>query len=61
KTGWRHAEAQAVHGECAAARREFTLARSEMQTALANLRRVRGSDHWMTRSVLQMLQSVPKA
>ncbi|MEO6689085.1 MAG: hypothetical protein ABIS07_07570, partial [Dokdonella sp.] len=61
KSGWRHAEAQAVHAECLAARREFMLARSELQAALASLQRARGTHHWMTQSVLQMLQSLPKA
>jgi len=60
KPGWRHAEALSVHGECLAARREFALARSDLQSALADLRRVRGVDHWMTRPVAQALQSLPK-
>jgi serine/threonine protein kinase len=59
KTGWRHAEALAVHGECLADRREFTLSRGELQTALASLKRVRGANHWMTRAVQKMLQSLP--
>ena len=59
KTGWRHAEALAVHGECLAARKQFAPARSELQTALADLRRVRGADHWMTRPLQQVLQSLP--
>ena len=60
KTGWRHAEALAVHGECLAARKQFAPARSELQTALADLRRVRGADHWMTRPLQQVLQSLPR-
>ena len=60
KTGWRHAEALAVHGECLAARNEFAPARSELQSALADLRRVRGIDHWMTRPVQQALHSLLK-
>ena len=60
KTGWRHAEALAVHGKCLVARREFALAHSELQSALADLQRVRGADHWMTRPVQQALQSLPK-
>lgn len=59
KTGWRHAEALAVHGECLAARKEFALARAALQAALADLVRVRGVDHWMTRPVRQVLQSLP--
>ena len=58
KTGWRHAEALAVHGECLAARKQFAPARSELQSALADLQRVRGADHWMTRPVQQALQAL---
>ena len=58
KTGWRHAEALAVHGECLAARKQFAPARSELQSALADLRRVRGADHWMTRPLQQALQAL---
>jgi tetratricopeptide (TPR) repeat protein len=60
KTGWRHAEALAVQGECLAARREFARARAALQSALSDLERVRGTDHWMTRPVRQMLQALPK-
>lgn len=59
KTGWRHAEAEAVHGACFAARKEFSLARGELQSAYATLRRVRGTHHWMTRTVQKALQSLP--
>jgi tetratricopeptide (TPR) repeat protein len=50
-TGWRHAEAQAVFGECLAESRQLGLARLQLQAALATLQRVRGADHWMTRNV----------
>jgi tetratricopeptide (TPR) repeat protein len=60
KTGWRHAEALAVHGECLAARKELASARTALQSALADLARVRGADHWMTRPVRQALQSLPR-
>jgi tetratricopeptide (TPR) repeat protein len=50
-TGWRHAEAQAVYGECLAARGQFSAARYQLQTALSRLQHVRGTDHWMTRKV----------
>jgi hypothetical protein len=58
KTGWRHAEAVAVNGECLAARKEFAPARIALQAALADLVRVRGADHWMTRPV-RRLQRCP--
>ena len=61
KTGWRHAEALAVHGECLAARKEFAPARGELESALTDLQRVRGADHWMTQAVQQALQSLPKS
>ena len=50
-TGWRHAEAQAVYGECLAAQGQFSAARYQLQAALLRLQQVRGADHWMTRSV----------
>ena len=50
-TGWRHAEAQAVYGECLAARGQFSAARGQLQAALLRLQQVRGADHWMTRRV----------
>jgi tetratricopeptide (TPR) repeat protein len=55
KTGWRHAGNLAVHGECLAARKEFAPARAALQAALAELVRVRGVDHWMTRPVRKAL------
>lgn len=50
-TGWRHAEAQAVYGECLAARGQISAARYQLQAALLRLQQVRGADHWMTRRV----------
>ncbi len=61
KTGWRHAEALAVHGECLGARLEFVGARTDLQAALVALQRVRGTDHWMTRPVREALRALPKA
>lgn len=58
-TGWRHAEAQSVHGECLRQRKQFAAARQELQSALATLQRVRGVDHWMTRQTQALLQSLP--
>jgi tetratricopeptide (TPR) repeat protein len=60
QTGWRHAEAQSVYGECLAARRQLTSARSQLQAALVTLQRVRGLDHWMTRSVRARLSALPE-
>ncbi|HEY0745775.1 MAG TPA: serine/threonine-protein kinase, partial [Steroidobacteraceae bacterium] len=51
QTGWRHAEAQSVYGECLAARQQFGAARYQLQAALSKLQHVRGADHWMTRKV----------
>ncbi len=50
-TGWRHAEAQSVYGECLAARRQWIAADFQLQAALATLAHVRGPDHWMTKGV----------
>ncbi|HET7064273.1 MAG TPA: serine/threonine-protein kinase [Rudaea sp.] len=61
KTGWRHAEALAVHGQCLAVRSEFVGARTDLQGALVALQRVRGTDHWMTRPVREALRALPKA
>jgi tetratricopeptide (TPR) repeat protein len=61
KTGWRHAEALAVHGACLAAHKEFAAARSELQSALAMLQRSRGNEHWMTAQVRETLRALPKA
>ena len=58
-TGWRHAEAQSVHGQCLGERKQFAAARHELQSALAALQRVRGVDHWMTRQTQDLLQSLP--
>jgi tetratricopeptide (TPR) repeat protein/tRNA A-37 threonylcarbamoyl transferase component Bud32 len=58
--GWRHAEALAVHGACLAAHNNFVAARSEIKTALIQLQRARGSDHWMTLQVRTALQRVPE-
>jgi len=55
KTGWRHAEAAAVHGECLASRHELAHARAELQGAVVDLRRVRGPAHWMTQAVERTL------
>ena len=60
-TGWRHAEAQGVYGECLAAHRDNTAARLQLQSALVTLQHVRGVDHWMTRSVRARLESVPRS
>jgi len=59
--GWRHAEALAIHGQCLAARNDFTTARTEIQSALAMLQRSRGINHWMTAQVREALRSLPKA
>ena len=60
-TGWRHAEAQSVFGECLAARRQPRAARYQLQTALSTLQHVRGADHWMTRGVRARLHALYKA
>ncbi|MGH8162861.1 MAG: tetratricopeptide repeat protein [Rhodanobacteraceae bacterium] len=60
-TGWRHAEAQGVYGDCLAARGQNTAARYQLQSALATLQRVRGADHWMTVQVRTSLQRLLKA
>ncbi len=60
-TGWRHAEAQSVHGECLSERKQFSPARRELQSALAALQRARGVDHWMTRQTQVLLQSLPRS
>lgn len=60
-TGWRHAEAQSVYGECLAERHHFASARYQLQAALATLQRVRGADHWMTRGVRTSLRTLSKA
>ncbi|HXI49810.1 MAG TPA: serine/threonine-protein kinase [Steroidobacteraceae bacterium] len=57
-TGWRHAEAQSVYGECLAARLQPIGARLQLQTALAALEHVRGSDHWMTKGVRARLRAL---
>ncbi len=57
-TGWRHAEAQGVYGQCLAERRQFDSARHQLRAALAILQHVRGPDHWMTRSVRNSLRSI---
>jgi tetratricopeptide (TPR) repeat protein len=58
-TGWRHAEAQGVYGECLAERGQFGSARYQLQAALATLQHVRGVDHWMTRRVRTSLRTLP--
>ena len=60
-TGWRHAEAQSVYGECLAQRGQFGSARYQIQGALETLQHVRGTDHWMTRSVRTSLRTLRKA
>ena len=60
-TGWRHAEAQSVYGECLAERGQMGSARYQLQAALAALERVRGADHWMTRRVRTALRTLPTA
>lgn len=55
-TGWRHAEAQSVYGECLVARHQFSAARHQLASALAALHHVRGADHWMTRDVRNSLR-----
>ena len=60
-TGWRHAEAQGVYGECLAELGQIGPARYQLQAALAALERVRGTDHWMTRSVRTALLALRKA
>ena len=60
KTGWRHAEAQSVYGECLAARQQPGAARYQLQTALSILQHVRGADHWMTRGVRARLRALSK-
>ena len=60
-TGWRHAEAQGVYGECLAQRRQFGSARYQLEAALAALQHVRGTDHWMTRSVRASLRTLRRA
>jgi len=57
-TGWRHAEAQSVFGECLAARGQLGSARFQLRTALTILRHTRGADHWMTREVRVRLSSI---
>jgi hypothetical protein len=60
-TGWRHAEAQSVYGECLAARRQPIGARFQLQAALATLEHVRGADHWMTKGVRARLRTLTRA
>jgi tetratricopeptide (TPR) repeat protein len=60
-TGWRHAEAQSVYGECLATRRQPIAARIQLQTALAALEHVRGVDHWMTKGVRARLRALTRA
>jgi hypothetical protein len=60
-TGWRHAEAQGVYGECLAKLGQPGPARYQLQAAFATLAHVRGADHWMTRSVRTALLALRKA
>jgi len=60
-TGWRHAEAQGVYGECLAELGQVEPARYQLQAALAALERVRGTDHWMTRSVRSAFLALRKS
>jgi hypothetical protein len=60
-TGWRHAEAQSVYGECLAALRQPIAARFQLQAALAALEHVRGTDHWMTKGVRARLRALTRA
>ena len=57
-TGWRHAEAQSVYGECLAKQRQPNSARFQLRTALATLQHVRGADHWMTKGVRARLHNL---
>jgi hypothetical protein len=57
-TGWRHAEAQGVYGECLAERQQIASARYQLQSALLTLQHVRGADHWMTREVRSKYQNL---
>ena len=58
RTGWRHAEAQGVYGECLAERRQYVSARYQLQAALITLQSVRCADHWMTRRVRARLRAL---
>jgi tetratricopeptide (TPR) repeat protein len=58
RTGWRHAEAQGVYGECLAERHQYASARYQLQAALTTLQYVRGADHWMTRQVRGSLRTL---
>ena len=60
-TGWRHAEAQSVYGECLAARRQPIAARLQLLASLAALQHARGADHWMTRNVRARVRALGKA
>ena len=60
-TGWRHAEAQSVYGECLAQRGQSGSARYQLQAALAALQHARCPDHWMTRRVRASLRTLPTA
>jgi tetratricopeptide (TPR) repeat protein len=60
-TGWRHADAQSVYGECLAARRQPGGARLQLQAALATLEHVRGTEHWMTKGVRARLRALTRA
>ena len=60
-TGWRHAEAQSLYGECLAARRQRIAARFQLQAALATLEHVRGADHWMTKNVRARIRALARA
>ena len=60
-TGWRHAEAQSVYGDCLAARGQYGAARYQLQSALTALQHARGAEHWMTRQVREDLRLAGKA
>jgi tetratricopeptide (TPR) repeat protein len=57
-TGWRYAEAQSVYGACLAGRHQLASARFQLESALTTLQHVRGTDHWMTRSVRASLRTL---
>jgi tetratricopeptide (TPR) repeat protein len=60
-TGWRHAEARSVYGECLALRRQPAAARIQLRAALTALEHARGTDHWMTKEVRARLRAISRA
>jgi serine/threonine-protein kinase len=55
-TGWRHADAQSIYGQCLAERHKFAAARVQLEAAVATLQHVRGANHWMTRQARSRLR-----